>query len=128
MTLLGRLALVAAAIAAILLTTAHPTAAAPRCVLAAGTQDGGDKQRAVEKSRATLEESIQAVMKQYGWKRVSVRPKRAKPDPLFRLVRTEVRPEWLLPPPVVSKRAYTVCWSGVQSPAVCTSGAMVCRQ
>jgi hypothetical protein len=126
MNFIGRICLGLLGAAAIVLASAAPSAAAPRCVLAAGTQDGGNKSRAIEKSRATLEESIRNVQKQYGWRSVTVRPQRAKPDPLFKLVRQEIKPEWMLPPDSVSSRAYTTCWSGVQSPAVCTSGARVC--
>ena len=32
----------------------------------------------------------------------------------------------ILSPDIVSDAAYTICWTGVVSPVVCTSGARVC--
>ena len=44
------------------------------------------------------------------------------PNPYWR---SSVSPHLLLPPDVVSDSAYTICWAGVVSPVVCTSGAQL---
>lgn len=112
--------------AAVMTFLSSASADAARCYLVAGTQDALTKERAIEKSRATLENGIAELKRQKGWKRVTVRARRAEPDPLFKAVRTKVTPDLLIKPDVKSARAYSVCWRGVGSPAVCTSGAMVC--
>ena len=40
--------------------------------------------------------------------------------------RSAVSPELFLAPDVVTDTSYTLCWKGVVSPVVCTSGAKVC--
>ena len=104
----------------------HPGVAAS-CQVIVGTQDGRNKQRAIEKSRATLEAAIAAAKRRYGWKQVTVTPTRPKAFPLWKAVRTTVPPEAFLPPDAISDRAHSVCWEGVFSPAVCSSGARVCK-
>ena len=50
-------------------------------------------------------------------------PHKPAPNPYWR---SSISPHLLLPPDVVSDSAYTICWTGVVSPVVCTSGAQVC--
>lgn len=114
-------------IAALLFALPEPVAA-QNCQLVKGTQDGRNKQRAIEKSRETLEIGVKEVQQRRGWKRVSVTPRRLRAEPLWKMVRTSVPKEAYMWPAVKSSRAYTVCWEGVFSPAVCTSGALVCQQ
>ena len=105
-----------------------PTSVEAACQVINGTQDGGNKQRAVEKSRETLEEAIVATKRRNGWKNVSVTPVRVRATPLWKMVRTSVPKNAYLRPDVVSGRAYTVCWEGVYSPAGCSSGARICQR
>ena len=88
------------------------------------TIDGVNKDRAVEKSLKSLDEQIEK------WKAdngatgpVTVTAEKPQPHPFWR---SSVPSYALLPPDVVSDSAYTICWTGVVSPVVCTSGARVC--
>ncbi len=112
----------------VLFAAAAPRGADAACQVINGTQDGGNKQRAVEKSRATLEEAIVDAQRRYGWKNISVTPVKVRATPLWKMVRTSVPKDAYLHPDVVSSRAYTVCWEGVISPVVCSSGARICTQ
>ncbi len=117
-----------ATLATIVALAAVPHAGeAASCQVIVGTQDGRNKQRAIEKSRATLEAAIVAAKRRHGWKQVSVTPTRPKAFPLWKAVRTTVPPEAFLPPDAISDRAHSVCWEGVFSPAVCSSGARLCQ-
>jgi hypothetical protein len=86
--------------------------------------DAVNKDRAVEKSLKSLHEQIEK------WKvdngvigPVTVTAEKPQPHPFLR---RSVPDFALLPPDVVSDTAYTICWTGVVSPVVCTSGARVC--
>ena len=82
------------------------------------------KKNAVEKSLKSLREAIDK------WKTdnnvtgpVTETPHKPTPNPYWR---SSISPHLLLPPDVVSDSAHTICWKGVVSPVVCTSGARVC--
>jgi hypothetical protein len=49
----------------------------------------------------------------------TVTAEKPQPHPFWR---SSVPSYALLPPDVVSDTAYTICWTGVVSPVVCTSG------
>src|SRR6476646_2596342 len=98
-------------------------AAQMQCLSFSDSIDGVDKDRAVEKSLKSLDEQIEK------WKADKgvtgpVTVTAAKPQP--HLWRSSVPSDALLSPDVVSDSAYTICWTGVVSPVVCTSGARVC--
>jgi hypothetical protein len=95
-----------------------------RCVSFTDSIDGVDKDRTVEKSLKSLNEQIEK------WKAdnsmtdpVTVTAEKPQPHPFWR---SSVPAYALLAPDVVSDSAYTICWTGVVSPVVCTSGARVC--
>ena len=99
-------------------------AAQTQCVSFSDTIDGVNKDRAVEKSLKSLDEQIEK------WKAdnrvtgpVTVTAEKPQPHPFWR---SSVPSYALLPPDVVSDSAYTICWTGVVSPVVCTSGARLC--
>ena len=54
---------------------------------------------------------------------VTVTAMRAKPQPYWR---DSVWDELYYKPDIVKSNSYTICWHGVVSPYVCTSGAKVC--
>jgi len=95
-----------------------------RCVSFTDSIDGVDKDRTVEKSLKSLDDQIEK------WKAdnnvtgpVTVTAEKPQPHPFWR---SSVPAYALLAPDVVSDSAYTICWTGVVSPVVCTSGARVC--
>src|SRR6476619_6824512 len=99
-------------------------AAQMQCVSFSNSIDGVDKNHAGEKSLKSLHEQIEK------WKAdngvtgpVSVTAEKPQPHPFLR---SSVPAYALLPPDVVSDTAYTICWTGVLSPVVCTFGARVC--
>jgi hypothetical protein len=100
-------------------------AAAPAsagCSRFAGTADGWNKADALQGAQSALAGSI-AEFKAKNRYNVSVAPMKAKPQPYWR---ESVSSELYLKPDVVTSKSYTVCWKGVVSPVVCTSGAKVC--
>ena len=99
-------------------------AAQTQCASFSDTIDGVNKDRAVEKSLKSLDEQIEK------WKAdngvtgpVTVAAEKPQPRPFWR---SSVPSHALLPPDVVSDSAYTICWTGVVSPVVCTSGTKLC--
>lgn len=118
-----RLMLAGAAVACTLLPI--PTGAAPRqCYFFSGTADAIVKSNAIEGSIASLQGAINK------WKvangvtgPVTQTAQRPRPHPYWR---SSVSPDLFLPPDVITDSTHTVCWKGVVSPVVCTSGSKVC--
>ena len=111
--------------ACVLLAGLCVAAAAPAsagCSKFVGTADGWDKSDALSGSQAALAGAISDFKAQ---KKVSlsISPMRAKPQPYWR---DSVSADLFVKPDVVTSKSYTVCWHGVVSPVVCTSGAKVC--
>lgn len=95
-----------------------------RCLVFTGTADSLGKTKAVAGSIASLREAIDK------WKKdnaitgpVTETADKPTPHPYWR---STISPELMLPPDVVSDTSYTLCWKGVVSPVVCSSGARVC--
>ena len=119
-----RLSILLALMAAISWSTPCTIAAAQTRCAFSYTIDGVNKDRAVEKSLRSLGEQIEK------WKAdngvtgpVTVTAEKPQPHPFWR---SSVPSYASIPPDVVSDSAYTICWTGVVSPVVCTSGARVC--
>jgi len=93
------------------------------CVGLSGTADGFDRQTAVSRAQNALATAIVDFKAQKRIRSVSVSAMRAKPQPYWR---DDVSPELYQKPDIVTSKSYTICWSGVVSPSVCTSGAKVC--
>lgn len=95
-----------------------------RCLSFAGTSDAIRKSKAVEASLKSLRKAIDEWKAKTGtlgpFREMAERP---QPDPYWR---SEVRPELFLQPDVVSETTHTICWRGVFSPIVCTSGTRLC--
>lgn len=110
--------------ALLLMAAGLSLAAAPAkagCQKIVGTADGWDKNDAVTGAQAALAGAV-AEMKS---KRtlVSVSPSKPKPQPYWR---DSVSADLFVKPDVVTAKSHTVCWHGVVSPVVCSSGASVC--
>jgi len=117
MRVLG-LALIAAALCTIQAVPANAV-----CLGFSGTADGFDKVTAVTRAQAAVAEAIVDYRKQKRLGRASVSARRAKPQPYWR---DGVSADLFRKPDIVRRNSYTVCWSGVVSPFVCTSGAKAC--
>lgn len=95
-----------------------------RCIFISGTADALVKPNAVEASQKSLREAIDKWKSDNGVTApVSEYAQKPRPVPYWR---SEVDPSLFLPPDVVSDTAYTLCWKGVVSPVVCTTGAKLC--
>ena len=114
-----------AAIAAVTAVMAGGAQAA--CYVVSRTNDGFNKASAIAASQGAFDAGLPSYMRQRGWRRItSVRAHAVRPDPLWKAVRSSVPPSMILGPIVRTRRHYTVCWPGVVSPVVCTTGATVC--
>ena len=100
------------------------TAAQTRCIVISGTADALGKNNAVEKSLKSLREASAKWKGENGVTGpVSEIAEKKKPIPYWR---SEVSPSLFLPPDMVTDASYTLCWKGVVSPVVCTSGTKLC--
>ena len=113
-----RLALVAAG-----LCMAQGAPASAACVVLAGTADGFDKETAVSRAQRSLEDYIKQYKAENHLDAVTVSAMRAEPQPYWR---GRVSENMMYHPDIVTEKSYTVCWQGVISTYVCTSGAQVC--
>jgi hypothetical protein len=112
------LALIAAGLCAV-----HGAPANAGCVGFSGTADGFDQETGITRAQAALAEAITDYKTQKKISSVTVTAMRAKPQPYWR---DQVTPDLFYHPDIVKPNSYTVCWHGVVSPYVCTSGAKVC--
>ncbi|XSG83458.1 MAG: hypothetical protein ACPW61_06680 [Methyloligella sp. ZOD6] len=94
-----------------------------RCVGISGTADGWDKQTAVSRAQASIAESVAGLKSQYRVRSVSLSPRKMRPQPYWR---DQVTSDLYVKPDIVTGQTHTVCWHGVVSPFVCTSGARAC--
>ena len=113
-----RLALVAAG-----LWMAQGTPASAACVVLAGTADGFDKDTAVSRAQLALDDYIKQYKAENHLSAVTVSAMRAEPQPYWR---GRVSENMMHRPDIVTPNSYTICWQGVISTYVCTSGAQVC--
>jgi hypothetical protein len=93
------------------------------CVVLAGTADGFDKETAVSRAQLALDDYIKQYKAENHLGAVTVSAMRAEPQPYWR---GRVSENMMYHPDIVTANSYTVCWQGVISTYVCTSGAQVC--
>ena len=105
------------------LCMAQSATAQAGCVGLSGTADGFDRRTAVSRAQNSLAKAIVDYKTQKRIRSVSVRAMRAKPNPYWR---DAVSANLYQKPDIVTSRSHTICWSGVISPSVCTSGAKIC--
>ena len=103
--------------------TVHGAPANAVCLGFSGTADGLDKVTAVTRAQAAVAQAITDYKQQKRIRAVSVSPMRTTPQPYWR---RSVAQELFHKPDIVKSDSYTICWSGVVSPYVCTSGAKAC--
>jgi hypothetical protein len=111
-----------AVVAAGLCSMAQPASAAG-CYGFSGTADGFDKVTAVTRAQAAVRDAINQYKAQKKIRSVTVSAMRASPQPYWR---DSVSADLYYKPDIVKADSYTVCWHGVVSPYVCTSGAKAC--
>ena len=93
------------------------------CLGFSGTADGFDKQTAVTRAQEAVASAISEYRKQKRLGAGSISPMRAKPQPYWR---DAVSADLFHKPDIITAQSHTICWSGVISPFVCTSGAKAC--
>ena len=93
------------------------------CVGLSGTADGFDKETAVSRAQRALDDYIEQYKAENNLGAVTVTAMRAAPQPYWR---GRVSENMMYHPDIVTAKSYTVCWQGVVSTYVCTSGAQVC--
>ena len=101
----------------------HSATAEAACVGLNGTADGMNKRIAVARSQNALASAVQEFKQSKGIRSVSISPMRPRPQPYWR---DSVSPDLYQKPDVVTSKSHTVCWSGVISPTVCSTGARIC--
>ena len=102
---------------------AQSAPASAACVVLAGTADGFDKETAVSRAQRALDDYIKQYKAENNLVTVTVTAMRAAPQPYWR---GRVSENMMYHPDIVTAKSYTVCWQGVVSTYVCTSGAQVC--
>ena len=93
------------------------------CVGLSGTADGFDKETAVSRAQLALEQYVKEYKAQNKLGAVTLTAMRAEPQPYWR---GSVSENMFYKPDIVTSKSYTICWQGVVSPYVCTSGAKAC--
>ena len=94
------------------------------CSILNETADGWSKEEATGAARAALQETIVSWKAKNGISgAVRETPEKPQPHPYWR---TTVSPDLFLSPDLVTSSDYTICWKGVISKAVCTSGTRLC--
>ena len=105
------------------LSLAQSAPASAGCLGFSGTADGFDKPTAVTRAHAAVAQAIFYYRKQTRLGAGTITPMRANPQPYWR---DSVSADLYHKPDIVNANSYTICWSGVISPYVCTSGAKAC--
>jgi hypothetical protein len=114
----GALALMAAGLCLI-----QGAPASAGCIGLSGTADGFDKETAVSRAQLALSDYVKEYKATKKLGAVTISAMRAKPQPYWR---DAVSDNMFYKPDIVNAKSYTICWTGVVSPYVCTSGAKVC--
>jgi len=96
------------------------------CQLIKATNSAESKASAARAAYQNAIDSAETLRRQKGWRYVTLRARKVKPDPFWKAVRPVVTPDMLLKPDVVTAKTYSQCWEGVVVPYVCTAGAIAC--
>ena len=105
-----------------------PLLAAPAfadCQVISATHGGNWQGEALSMSQALAARSARELKAQKGWRGITMKAQKVKPDPFWKTVRPEVSSN-IIVGSYVTARTYTTCWTGVTVPFVCTSGSQVC--
>jgi hypothetical protein len=110
-------------VAALALCVHHASAA--ECEIISATHSAETKGEVLLMSQALAAKSANELKQKKGWRAISMSPQKVKPDPFWKRVRPVV-PEDVVWASFVTARTYSICFTGVVVPYVCTSGARVC--
>ena len=105
-----------------------PLLAAPAfadCQVISATHGGNWQGEALSMSQALAARSARELKAQKGWRAITMKAQKVKPDPFWKTVRPEVSSN-IIVGSYVTARTYTTCWTGVTVRFVCTSGSQVC--
>ena len=106
------------------LSFAQASTANAGCLGFSGTADGFDQETGVSRAQLALCRRHRRLQEaEEARARSPSPPCSAKPQPYWR---DSVWDELFYKPDIVKSNSYTICWHGVVSPYVCTSGAKVC--
>jgi hypothetical protein len=106
-----------------------PWPAEAACQLIKATHSADSPAEAAQMSRVLALESANDLKQAKGWRSVSLTAYKVKGDPFWKMVRPDGVPaEAQLKPDIVTSRFYTICFTGVVVPYVCTTGSSVCGQ
>lgn len=97
-----------------------------KCQLIRATNSASSKMLAARAAHQNAIDNANALKRQYGWRYVTLRARKVKPDPFWKAVRPVVTRDMLLKPDIVTAKTYSQCWRGVVVPYVCTAGAIAC--
>ena len=95
------------------------------CQVISATHGGNWQGEALSMSQALAARSARELKAQKGWRAITMKAQKVKPDPFWKTVRPEVSSN-IIVGSYVTARTYTTCWTGVTVPFVCTSGSQVC--
>jgi hypothetical protein len=95
------------------------------CEVVSATHSAPTKGEALVMSRALAAKSAQTVGTKKGWARSRMSAHKVKPDPFWKKVRPVV-PQSAIYGTFLTPKTYSIFWTGVRVPYVCTSGAKVC--
>ena len=106
-----------------------PWPADAACQLIKATHSADSPAEAAQMSRVLALESANDLKQAKGWRSVSLTAYKVKGDPFWKMVRPDGVPaEAQLKPDIVTPHFYTICFTGVVVPYVCTTGSSVCGQ
>ena len=101
------------------------------CIGLSGTADGFDKETAVSRAQLAVGDAVKQYKAEKRLSAVTVSAMRVSPQPYWRSSVSDNQFCFgincgIYKPDIVNAHSHTICWHGVVSPYVCTSGAKVC--
>jgi hypothetical protein len=100
-------------------------AAAADCTIISATHSADTKGEALLTSQALAAKGAKQLSVKRGWKHFSMSAQKVAPDPFWKKVRPKV-PTDVIYASFVTPKTYSICFTGVVVPFVCTSGSKVC--
>lgn len=97
-----------------------------KCQQIVATNSAASKQAAARAAHQNAINTAHDLKRRNGWRYVTLRARKVRPDPFWKSVRPVVTADMLLKPDVVTAQTYSQCWRGVVVPFVCTAGAIAC--